>query len=51
LSICYRIVREYAGRISVRTESGKYCEFTLEFPVKGQPAVSSEQQHGEFAQL
>jgi two-component system sensor histidine kinase PhcS len=51
LSICYRIVREYDGRISVRTESGKYCEFTLEFPAKSQPAVSSEQHHGEFVQL
>jgi len=51
LSICYRIVREYAGRISVRTESGKYCEFTLEFPMKNQPVVSTEQQHGEFVQL
>jgi signal transduction histidine kinase len=35
LSICYRIVQEYGGRISVRTEPGKYCEFTLEFPEKG----------------
>ena len=35
LSICYRIVQECEGRISVKTESGKYCEFTLEFPVKG----------------
>src|SRR6185312_1363040 len=35
LSICYRIVQECDGRISVKTESGKYCEFTLEFPVKG----------------
>jgi len=51
LSICYRIVQEYNGRISVRTESGKYCEFTLEFPIKQQPAVSSEQHHGEFVQL
>src|SRR5208282_6422466 len=51
LSICYRIVREYDGRISVRTERGKYCEFTLEFPAKSQPAVSSEQRHGEFVQL
>jgi signal transduction histidine kinase len=34
LSICYRIVQEYDGRISVRTEPGKYCEFTLEFPAK-----------------
>jgi signal transduction histidine kinase len=35
LSICYRIVQENEGRISVKTEVGKYCEFTLEFPVKG----------------
>src|SRR5262249_31540053 len=35
LSICYRIVQEYEGKISVKTESGKFCEFTLEFPVKG----------------
>jgi len=37
LAICYRIVRECEGRISVRTEPGKFCEFTLEFPAKGQP--------------
>ncbi len=35
LSICYRIVQEYDGRILVKTEPGKFCEFTLEFPVKG----------------
>jgi signal transduction histidine kinase len=35
LSICYRIVHECDGRISVRTEPGKFCEFILEFPVKG----------------
>ncbi|HVV01842.1 MAG TPA: ATP-binding protein, partial [Verrucomicrobiae bacterium] len=35
LSICHRIIQECDGRISVRTESGKYCEFTLEFPKKG----------------
>jgi signal transduction histidine kinase len=35
LSICYRIVQECEGRISVRTEPGQFCEFTLEFPVKG----------------
>ena len=35
LSICYRIIQECGGRISVKTELGKYCEFTLEFPVKG----------------
>ncbi len=35
LSICYRIVQEYDGRISVRSERDKFCEFTLEFPSKG----------------
>jgi two-component system sensor histidine kinase PhcS len=35
LSICYKIVQEYGGDISVKTEPGKFCEFTLEFPVKG----------------
>ena len=35
LSICYRIVQECDGRISVNTAPGKFCEFTLEFPVKG----------------
>ena len=34
LSICYKIVQEYGGDISVKTEAGKFCEFTLEFPVK-----------------
>jgi hypothetical protein len=51
LSICYRIVRQYGGRISVKTERGKFCEFTLEFPVKSQSAKSSAQHHGEFVQL
>jgi two-component system sensor histidine kinase PhcS len=32
LSICYRIMQECQGKISVRTEPGKFCEFTLEFP-------------------
>ena len=35
LAICYRIVQECDGRIQVRTEPGKFCEFTLEFPAKG----------------
>jgi len=32
LSICYRIVREAKGKILVKTEPGKFCEFTLELP-------------------
>jgi signal transduction histidine kinase len=33
LSICYRIVQSFGGRIRVQSEHGKSCEFTLEFPV------------------
>lgn len=32
LTICYRIVEEYEGRITVSSEPGKFCEFRLEFP-------------------
>ena len=35
LSICHRIVRENGGIISVQTEPGRFCEFTLEFSRKG----------------
>ncbi len=38
LTICYRIVKEYNGRISVSSERGKFCEFRLEFP---RPVVES----------
>jgi C4-dicarboxylate-specific signal transduction histidine kinase len=34
LSICHRVVQEYGGHIRVKSEPGKFCEFTLEFPVK-----------------
>ncbi len=32
LSISHRIVEDMGGRITVKSEPGKYCEFTLEFP-------------------
>jgi C4-dicarboxylate-specific signal transduction histidine kinase len=35
LSICYRIVQDYEGSILVKSERGKFAEFTLEFPMKG----------------
>jgi signal transduction histidine kinase len=34
LTICYRIVKEYNGHISVKSEHGKFSEFRLEFPAK-----------------
>ncbi|HUZ06490.1 MAG TPA: ATP-binding protein, partial [Candidatus Paceibacterota bacterium] len=40
LSICYSIMQEYGGKISVKTELGKCCEFALEFPVKTNQAVN-----------
>lgn len=36
LAMCHTFVQNCEGRISVRTEPGKFCEFTLEFPAKGQ---------------
>jgi signal transduction histidine kinase len=41
LSICHRIVRGYGGRISVKTEAGRFCEFTLDFPAKAESAAES----------
>ncbi|MCL4179808.1 MAG: response regulator [Verrucomicrobia bacterium] len=35
LSICYRIVQEAGGQISVNTEPGEYTEFILLFPKPG----------------
>jgi two-component system, sensor histidine kinase PhcS len=40
LSICYRIVLEAGGKISVKTEPGKFCEITLEFPAKANLATT-----------
>ncbi len=32
LSICYRLVDEAGGKISVDTQPGSFCEFVLDFP-------------------
>jgi signal transduction histidine kinase len=32
LSICYQIIQENGGKINVTSESGKFAEFSLEFP-------------------
>jgi two-component system, sensor histidine kinase PhcS len=40
LSICYRIMKESAGKISVKTEPGKFCEFILEFPAGANQSVN-----------
>ncbi len=41
LSICYRIVREAQGKISVRTEPGKFCEFLVELPATPKTAPTN----------
>jgi len=34
LSICYRLMEEQGGRISAKSEEGKFTEFSLEIPAK-----------------
>jgi signal transduction histidine kinase len=46
LSICYRIVQGYGGKISVRSEPGKGCEFTIDLPLKQTAVAELEAQHG-----
>jgi signal transduction histidine kinase len=42
LSICYRIIRDFGGRILVNSEHGKFCEITLEFPIhQPQPTLQA----------
>ena len=42
LSICYRIVQSYGGKIFVKSEPGKFCEFTLDFPADAEAATDLE---------
>jgi two-component system sensor histidine kinase PhcS len=46
LSICYRIVHGYGGNMTVQSEQGHYCQFTLDFPLEYQPARESEMING-----
>jgi len=41
LGICYRIVQDFGGTISVRSEPGSFCEFTLDLPAE-RPEVAAE---------
>jgi len=44
LGICYRIVQEFGGTISVRSEPGQYCEFTLDFPEERPPEKQPDEE-------
>jgi signal transduction histidine kinase len=51
LSICYRIVQGYGGKISVRSERGQFCEFTLDFPATAKAAEEMNFENGEPLRL
>jgi signal transduction histidine kinase len=51
LSICYRIVQGYGGKISVRSERGNFCQFTLDFPATAEAAAEMQIEHGEPIRL
>ena len=51
LSICHRIVRGFGGHISVQTEVGRFCEFTLDFPTQAKLMAEPEMEHGEPVRL
>ncbi len=50
LSICYRIVQGYGGKISVKSEPGKFCQFTLDFPLDAD-ALDLEIENGQSVRL
>jgi two-component system sensor histidine kinase PhcS len=41
LSICYRIIQELNGSISVQSERGKFCEFTIELPADTRESIAA----------
>jgi C4-dicarboxylate-specific signal transduction histidine kinase len=49
LSICYRVVREMGGTISVKSEEGKYTEFLLDLPTQESSAKDGEGDPRSFA--
>lgn len=49
LSICYRIVQQYDGEIRVDSARGKFCEFTLDFPVKGEAEAFASEPKESYA--
>jgi signal transduction histidine kinase len=40
LSICYRIIQELNGQISVTSERGKFCEFRIELPAEQTQSIA-----------
>jgi signal transduction histidine kinase len=51
LSICYRIVQGYGGKISVKSELGKNCEFIVDFAASEETTGELEFDHGKSIRL
>jgi signal transduction histidine kinase len=52
LSICYRILQGYGGTISVRSEPGRFCEFTVNLPASAAAAAKNKpEDHAEPLRL
>ncbi len=41
LSICYRIIQEHNGTITVASERGRYCEFKIELPDASKESIAA----------
>jgi signal transduction histidine kinase len=41
LSICYRIIQELHGNISVTSERGKFSQFTIELPAAKPESIAA----------
>ena len=41
LSICFRIIQEHQGAITVQSERGKFCEFTVDLPDARREALAA----------
>ncbi len=41
LSICYRIIQEHHGTISVTSERGRFCQFTIELPDAASESIAA----------
>ena len=51
LSICYRIVQGYGGKIAVNSKRGENCEFILNFPASAQALDDEETENGKSLRL
>lgn len=51
LSICFGLVRSYGGSITVASDPGQFCEFTLNLPATAEAAAKSTLENAEPLRL